>query len=112
MSGTGQEYTIDLGQPGRAVLRGVLRLESPAAYGRLFRPIAEELARPGEPYTIDVREVVLMNSSGIRALGTLVLAARGAGRSLVLAGRRAVPWQRKTMSSLAALFDRVEIRLE
>lgn len=95
-------HTIDAGDT-QATMRGVLRLESQDAYTRLFAPVRAKLAAAAS-YTIDVSDVVLMNSSGIRALGTLVLDARKTGVRLTLRGKRDVPWQKKTMSSLAPLY--------
>ena len=86
-----------------ATLSGVLRLESSDAYARLLSPVLEWL-QTVTSYTIDVRRVVLLNSSGIRALGTLVLQAKKAGLKLTLRGRRDVPWQKKSMASLAPLY--------
>ena len=97
--------------PNTAVLSGVMRLESVEAYERVFAPIGKALAESSEPYTIDVSEVVLMNSSGIRALAAIVLAAKRASKKLVLVGRTNVPWQRKSVASLRSLYDGLEVRL-
>ena len=93
------------------VVRGVLRLESVDSYDVVFAPARERLALPGSTYTLDVTGVSLMNSSGIRALANLVLLAKQHGATLIILGSDAVAWQRKTMASLSALYERVEIRL-
>lgn len=93
------------------VIRGVLRLESVDSYDVVFGPARASLALPGGNYTVDVTGVSLMNSSGIRALANLVLLAKQHGATLVVLGAEDVAWQRKTMASLSALYERVEIRL-
>ena len=109
---TRPDWTLDVeGVPGTAVLRGVFRLESPEAYDRVFAPIAEALTAGGTLYTVDLGDVALMNSSGIRALADLVLRARHSGAKLAFVGRAAVPWQSKTMASLRPLYDGLVIHL-
>jgi hypothetical protein len=107
------DYSVELPAPDRAVLRGVLRLESPVAYDRVFEPIHAALERAAEaPFTVDVSELVFLNSSGIRALGALVLAARRDRRPLVLLGRRSIPWQQKTVASLQRLYTGLRVELD
>ena len=97
------EHSLDTSTPGAARLRGIFRLESPEAYDRLFDPIREAL-RSSKTYTIDLADAVLMNSSGIRALGTLVLEAKRAATKLTIRGKSSVPWQKKTVASLAPIY--------
>lgn len=95
-----------------AVLHGVLRLEHGAAFERVFAPINADFQATGAgAYTIDVSRVVFMNSSAIRALASLVMEAKRAGRRLSIIGDRSVPWQDRTLASLAALYDGLELRL-
>jgi hypothetical protein len=67
--------------------------------------------RAAEPFEIDTTELVFLNSSGIRALGELVLFARSQNKSLVIIGTSSIPWQRKTFTSLQKIHDQIEIRL-
>ena len=98
-------------EAARSVVRGVLRLESVDSYDLVFGPARAGLTPPQARYTLDVTGVSLMNSSGIRALANLVLLAKQHGATLIILGSQAVAWQRKTMASLSALYDRLEIRL-
>ncbi|HEX8791145.1 MAG TPA: STAS domain-containing protein [Polyangiaceae bacterium] len=106
---SGEGYSVD-GTPGVAVVRGVLRLESVAAYEAIFTPIRQEMGAAGA-YTIDFSGVTLMNSSGIRALANLVLEAKTHDWTLVLKGTLAVPWQRKSLASLGALTPKVKVEI-
>ena len=103
-------YAMDHG-PETTTVRGVLRLESVDAYDAVFGQARAGLAIAQGRYTLDVSGVSLMNSSGIRALANLVLLAKEHAAKLVILGSEAVTWQRKTMASLAALYEQVEIRL-
>jgi hypothetical protein len=105
------EYTIDCATTaGAAALRGVLRLQSTEAYEKVFEPIRKSLRAPATTYAIDLREVVLMNSSGIRALAGLVLLAKENRVALVLQVRDSIPWQKKTIASLKLLDGTLDVR--
>jgi hypothetical protein len=93
------------------MLRGVLRLDSPDAYAKAFAPITASLAEVRE-LTIDLSRVVFLNSSGIRGLADVLLAARAKGCQVTLCGSATVPWQRKLATSLTGLFPEIEMRLD
>ena len=95
-----------------AVLSGVMRLQSTEAYDRLFRDLRENMQRATSAYTLDLRKVLLMNSSGIRALGGLVLLAKGRSLPLLIRGRASVPWQRKTVTSLKLLYPTLTVEMD
>jgi hypothetical protein len=107
------EYSVECVTRSRtAVLRGVIRLEHDATRERIFSAIRADLERTGnDRYTIDVSEVVFMNSSGVRQLAALVQSAKRSGRRLVIVGRESVPWQSRTLSSFSRLYDGLELRL-
>jgi hypothetical protein len=107
------DYSVECMTRARTtVLRGVMRLEHDVTLERVFSAVSADLDATGtDPYTIDVSEVVFMNSSAIRALAGLVMSAKRARRRMVIVGRQSVPWQDRTLRSLAALYDAVEIRL-
>lgn len=105
------DFTLKFAAPGVATLTGVLRLESPQAYDTAFASISAALTSASGRYTLDVSGVSLMNSSGIRALAGLVLLARDRQLPLVLLGRASVPWQKKTVASLTALWTGLQVTL-
>jgi hypothetical protein len=106
------DYVVECRPRSRtALLRGVMRLEHESAQTHVLRAIERELETIGsDPYTIDVTDVVFMNSSVFRALAAVVLVAKRERRRLVIVGRRSVPWQARTLASLAGLYDAVELR--
>ena len=106
------DYWVDSGpSPGSWVLRGVLRLESPDAYARAFEPIVASLARV-PAISIDLSQVVFLNSSGIRALADVLLLAREKRCQVKLFGSAAVPWQKKLAVSLTGLFPEIVMRID
>jgi hypothetical protein len=93
-----------------AVMRGVMRLASPSAYDSVFAPMRARIER-AEASTIDVTAVSFMNSSGIRALASLVLLARATGGSLRMVASEKIPWQKKTMASFRAINPGLTVEL-
>src|ERR1043165_7583163 len=93
-----------------AVLRGVMRLPTPAAYERIFMPLAARVSS-GSALSVDLTQVTFMNSSGIRALATLVLSAKAHGTPLRIIASRHVPWQNKTAASLGSLSPALDVDL-
>ena len=80
------EYAIDLPDGSDLVVhRGVMRLPTPAAFEQVFAPIAARIERGSRCASISAG-VPFMNSSGIRALATLVLRAKDRGARLRLVG--------------------------
>jgi hypothetical protein len=104
-------YTVEQLSAERARLRGVMRLESSAAYELAFAPLRAAMLATSSTYTVELAELTLMNSSGIRALAMFVLAAARAGKPLVLRGSMQVPWQVKTVASLRALHPLLSVEL-
>ncbi len=107
------EYSLDCENESLiAVLSGVMRLQSTEAYDRLFRELREKMQRATSSYTLDLRKVLLMNSSGIRALGGLVLLAKDRSLPLLIRGRASVPWQKKTVASLKLLYPTLTVEMD
>ena len=106
------DYRIDLEhRPATAVLSGVFRLPGPEQYDAAFAPLVERLGASPSGYTVDLSDVVLMNSSGLRALADLVLLARQSKTSLTFVGKADVPWHSKTVASLKPLYSGLAVRL-
>ena len=106
------EYDIDLdSRPETAVLRGVFRLASVEHYDTALAPLAARIGTSSSGYTVDLTNVVLMNSSGLRALADLVLAAKRAGTSLTFLGKADVPWHNRSVASLKPLYSGLTVTL-
>lgn len=98
-----EQYSVECANGSDvAVLRGVMRLASPAAYDAVFAPV-RTLIESGRASTVDLSGVSFMNSSGIRALATLVLLAKEKRTPLQMVANASIPWQKKTLASLRAI---------
>lgn len=103
------EYSIECADgTDLAVLKGVMRLPTPAAFDQAFAPLTRRIDL-GEPLCVDLCGVPFMNSSGIRALATLALRAKQRGSRLSIVGSAAIPWQRKTLASLRAIYPDLQL---
>jgi hypothetical protein len=106
------QYSVDyLEIEQKFLLKGVLRLPTPSAFDVVFAPLAARIAR-GEPLRVDLSSVTFMNSSGIRALASLVMKAKTLGAQMDLTGCAAVPWQKKTLASLAAISPELKVHIK
>ncbi len=105
------EYSIQLDGSGNgARLAGILRLASPVAYKPVLEPLHAAIEAKPASYRLDIGGLTFMNSSGVTALSRLVMAARQHDVPLVCVVDDAVPWQRKTLSSLQRLYPKLELR--
>lgn len=104
-----EQYSVECG-PGSdvAVLRGIMRLATPAAYDALFAPL-RALIESGRPATVDLTGVSFLNSSGIRALASLVLLAKERGTPLQMITDDSIPWQKKTLASFRSISPSLRI---
>ncbi len=107
-----ESFELDVTNPDRAVLSGVLRLPSPAAYEERLLPVRQAILNGKEPYTIDISEVQFLNSSGITGISRLVLLARSEGRPLVFKGTSNAVWHEKTLHLIARLYDGVTVQID
>lgn len=106
-----EQYSVECADGSDvAVMHGVMRLASPSAYDAVFAPV-RAFIDAGRPSTVDLTDVVFMNSSGIRALASLVVLAQRTGVELRIVASDAIPWQKKTMASFRAISPALRIQL-
>jgi len=108
MSQIDQEYNVENVENGVRI-SGVLRLLTPSEYEPIFKPIQDELEKSNGSFTLDIAGLTFLNSSGVTAIAQLVLFARKLNKPITILGSNDVPWQNKTMSSLAKLWDQITI---
>ena len=106
------QYSVDYLEAEQSfLLKGVLRLPTPSAFDGVFAPLFDRIAR-SERLRVDLCSVTFMNSSGIRALASLVMKAKASGVQMDLIGCATVPWQRKTLASLAAISPELKVHIK
>ncbi|MFN3360093.1 MAG: slr1659 superfamily regulator [Pseudanabaenaceae cyanobacterium] len=108
------DYTVCYDeQTGRIVFSGSLHLAGANAY----RPIADFLTQILDSgvrhLTLDLKELRLLNSSGITTLSRFVISARQYPElQLVVRGSKAIFWQERSLGNLQRLFPTMELYLE
>ncbi len=92
---------------GQLILRGY---ENYAFILALLMEIAA--SRPAE-MTLDLREVIFLNSSGITMFAKFLLSLRQQTETrLVVRVSRTVPWQSESFGNMPKLLPRVQLRIE
>ena len=92
---------------GQLILRGY---ENYASILALLMEIAA--SRPAE-MTLDLREVIFLNSSGITMFAKFLLSLRQQTETqLVVLVSRTVPWQSESFGNMPKLLPRVQLRIE
>ena len=105
-----EEYAISIGEARTSAhIEGILRLATPIAYQSVLQPIQACIEAKPASFKLDMAGVSFMNSSGITALSRLVMAARQQDVPLICVVDDAVPWQRKTLSSLQRLYPKLQL---
>lgn len=107
----GEDYTVTYDRDkGTAYFNGIFRLSGAEGY----RPIAEFLGRilasGVNSLVLDLRELVLLNSSGITMLSRFVIHARQYEHlALKIRGSQAIFWQERSLGNLQRLHPRIEL---
>jgi hypothetical protein len=104
-----EEYQVDCSENRKAVLSGVLRLPSPTSYEQPFSVIKQNIEEAATDYTVDLVGLSFLNSSGITALARLIILARTFDVPIYLIINDNIPWQKKSISSLKNLWERIQI---
>ncbi|MDA1353783.1 MAG: hypothetical protein O3A01_04840 [bacterium] len=105
-----EDYKVIVDEDGsEAFISGIMRLQSPSAYEKPFEGIINTLDKC-ENLLINIEELAFLNSSGISSLARIVLKARQLNVSLIIKCKQEIPWQEKTLTSLAKLYPSLEIQ--
>ncbi|MCS6958848.1 MAG: hypothetical protein RMK91_02225 [Pseudanabaenaceae cyanobacterium SKYGB_i_bin29] len=111
---THEDYTVTYdANEGRVVFTGSMRLPGANAYRPLAEFLDHILASGVSHLTLDLKELKLLNSSGITALSRFVINARQYPElKLVVRGSKAVFWQERSLGNLQRLLPTMELYLE
>lgn len=93
--------------------QGALRLANVKAYESVARLLNDAAAQTTGPLTLDFRELIFLNSSGLTALSLFVVAARKAGKpQLKLVGSKRNAWQQKSLANFQMLWKDMTLTIE
>lgn len=105
-------YLVALKSDTEATLEGVFRLGSPQDYEKKLEPIQVAILKKPAQFTITLKELSFLNSSGITSLARLIISARNQKVPITFIGNKSVAWQVKSLESLRQLWDKVTISFD
>lgn len=93
-------------------LRGFLRLDGIDKYQSVMDVLLDAVERSSN-FTIDLRELDFLNSSGISMLSMFVVKVRDKGNiNLTLKGSNKILWQTKSLKNLQRLMPSLTLQFE
>lgn len=102
IEGDGYKVYLD-DETGAVVLSGTLRLGGMAEYAPIMDFLTEALDRNGNRLSVNMRDLQLLNSSGITMLSKFVIACRTKKAELTMQVSSNIPWQEKSLKNLQRL---------
>ncbi len=110
----GEDYVVTYNrEEGVISFKGVLRLAGTAGYRSIANFLDEILASGVTSLLLDLRELKLLNSSGITMLSKFVINARQyPGLSLVVKGSQSIFWQERSLGNLQRLLPSMKLYFE
>jgi len=94
------------------VFQGALRLSGMEDYAPILELMRESNGQPGEPVTLDLRELEFLNSSGITMFSRFIIESRDQTHSrLRVVGSLNVPWHGRSLKNLQRLSPALRIEL-
>ncbi len=105
---SGPEYLVRFSRAtGTVTFGGTLRLNSYDEIKSMVRAAVEAIGPTGV-LTLDVRQLKLLNSSGINLFAGVALSARSSGTKLRLMTSSEYSWQSKMLGTLRKLMPTIE----
>ncbi|MCK5674877.1 MAG: hypothetical protein KAH95_15970 [Spirochaetales bacterium] len=104
-------YTIEYKKKDRLVkMSGTLRLQDKDEYREIFELLTKAANETtGLPLTLDMKDLVFLNSSGISSLSLFIIKMRQLDKDISIKGSNTIPWQVKSLSNFQKLYGKVEI---
>ena len=99
--------TVTVKFSGQLVLRGY------GEYAPIMQLLTGIAATEPAVMTLDLREVLFLNSSGINMFSKFLLSLRQQEDiRLIVIGSKVIPWQSKSLKNMPKLLPRVQLRIE
>ena len=104
-------YSIEYKKKNRLVkMSGTLRLQDKDEYREIFELLTKAANETtGLPLTLDMKNLVYLNSSGISSLSLFIIKMRQLDKYISIKGSNSIPWQVKSLSNFQKLYGKVEI---
>ena len=107
-----EDFNINCSNPNKAEIIGSMRLPSPLSYENLFEAIKEQLELSTETYEINLVQLNYLNSSGLTALARILILGRSLKKPIKIIANQSIPWQKKSLTSLNKLWDKITIEFQ
>ena len=110
----GEDYIVQFDPDSVSVyFQGELSLDGPTEYAPITNLLHEVAESEPNTMTIDLRNLVFVNSSGISMLSKFVLSMRKKkGVQVVVLGSNDMPWQGKSLKNLEKLLPGLKLEME
>ena len=110
----GESFDVQLEEKTSTVLfKGAIRLCGTEDYAPILDMLQETLINPATPIVLDLRELELLNSSGINLLAKFTINVRkNPGTGLEVRGTTRIPWQGKSLQNLKKLHSAVNLIID
>lgn len=105
-------YTVAANRNDSTVtLTGTLRLQGREQYKPIFDLLMDSASWREEKLTIDMRELIFLNSSGISAISLFIIEMRKINKPITIMGSNIITWQSKSLKNFQRLYGQVEITI-
>jgi hypothetical protein len=94
------------------MMKGTLRLQGREQYKPIFDLLMESASWREGMLTIDMRELIFLNSSGISAVSLFIIEMRKIQKPIAIIGSNDITWQSKSLMNFQRLYEQVEITIE
>jgi len=107
-----KDYTvIYLEDENRIIVQGNLRLRSVEKYNEIIDFIEGHFSANAEDAVLDLTKLDTLNSSGIAALGLLMIKMRDKKKMVKIIGSRYISWQAMSLENFKDIHSNIEIEL-
>ncbi|MCW6035662.1 hypothetical protein K4A83_05160 [Spirulina subsalsa FACHB-351] len=109
----GEDYRILYDEQGNTVaFYGELSLSGSKDYEPIKQLLEEATSEELEQFTLDLKELYFLNSSGISMLSKFVIGMRKSDTQLIVIGSEEIPWQKKSLSNLQKFLPSLQLVME
>ena len=95
----------------KVTMTGTLRLQGREQYKPIFDLLMESASWREDKLTIDMRDLIFLNSSGISAISLFIIEMRKISKPIAITGSNLITWQSKSLKNFQRLYEQVEITI-
>jgi hypothetical protein len=105
-----QLYTINtVPEENKVIISGELKLQTVAKYNEIIDLLLDFCTSLKDPVILDIRNLTILNSSGIASFGLFIIKMRDSGKKLIIHASKYIHWQIFSLEDFKELNDKLEI---